>query len=191
MDTQFTEEELENEEWKIYPIDDRYEFSNLGRIRHTKRPDKIFLGDIPKTGYRRWRFGKGGKYIPLHRIVASLFHENYKSNWDVHHKDGNKLNNKVSNLEPIDHIEHSIKHSPKGENSPSFKSPLGVFKLNGELIAITKGQRELLNLGFDKSIPYAIANKKPKRKTNKGYTFRWLKQENQFTIGNIYNLEEL
>jgi hypothetical protein len=67
---------------------------------------------------------------------------------------------------------------------------LGIFKLNGELVAITKGQKELLNLGFDKSIPYAIANKKPKRKTNKDHTFRWL-NDNNYQIGNIYNLEEL
>jgi len=191
MNTHFTEEELKNEEWKIHTTDNRYEFSNLGRVRHTKRPDRIFLGDIANTGYRRWRFGKNGKYVSVHRIIASLFHENHNPDWDVHHKDGNKLNNKSCNLESIDHVEHAVKHTPNGENSPSFKSPMGIFKPNGELVKITKGQRELLNMGFTRSIPYEIANRKRNRKTNKGYTFRWLNQENEFIIGNVYNLEEL
>lgn len=191
MNQEFTENELKEEIWKSLENDNRYEFSNLGRIRHTKRPERIFLGDIPKTGYRRWRFGKNGKYIPVHRIIASLFHKEYIPTWDVHHKDGNKLNNRISNLQPICHVQHAIDHASRGENHVKFKSPIGIFKLNGELSMISRGQNELINLGFNKSIPYAIANKKPERKTHKGFTFRWLNNVENYQIGNIYNLEEL
>jgi hypothetical protein len=188
----FTEQEINLEEWKQHPIYPNYEFSNLGRVRHILRPHRIFLGDVyKKSGYRRWRFGKGGKYIFMHRIISSIFDKkNFREDWDVHHKDGNKSNNRITNLEPIHHQEHSIQHTPKGSDHHNYKGPLGCFKLNGELFMIFDGERSIVNSGFNKSIPYAIANNRPKRKTHKGYTFRWLKENINYEVGKIYNLDE-
>jgi ribonucleotide reductase alpha subunit len=49
----------------------------------------------------------GNKYHNEHRFLASkFFHVSNKD--DVHHKDGNALNNVLSNLEVIEHGQHSI-----------------------------------------------------------------------------------
>lgn len=47
----------------------------------------------------------GGKYIPEHRLVASTFYD--IKGKDVHHKDGDTLNNAIDNLEVLEHGEHS------------------------------------------------------------------------------------
>ena len=47
----------------------------------------------------------GSKYVSEHRLVASAYYD--INNKDVHHKDGDTLNNTISNLEVLDHSEHS------------------------------------------------------------------------------------
>ena len=39
------------------------------------------------------------KYIRIHRLVAELFLDNQNNYTQINHKDGNKLNNSVNNLE--------------------------------------------------------------------------------------------
>ena len=47
----------------------------------------------------------GGKYVPEHRLIASAFYD--IEGKDVHHIDGNTLNNRIDNLEVLGHGEHS------------------------------------------------------------------------------------
>ena len=80
---------------------DAYEVSNTGKITRIK-DNKYLKGNNPKNekGYVRMSLlninGKTKKY-PLHRIVAFTFIGN--SELEVNHKNGNKLNNDVENLE--------------------------------------------------------------------------------------------
>jgi ribonucleotide reductase alpha subunit len=48
----------------------------------------------------------GGKYIPEHRFVMGHFQDIL--NKDVHHIDGDTLNNSISNLSVLAHAEHSV-----------------------------------------------------------------------------------
>lgn len=50
------------------------------------------------------------KYLLVHRIVAKLFIENTNNAKTVNHKDGNKLNNSVSNLEWVT-CQENLKHA--------------------------------------------------------------------------------
>lgn len=69
-------------------------------------------GGIKKAGYREvvltWRGKK--HYLLVHRIVAEAFIPNPENKRTVNHKDGNKLNNKVSNLEWNTDVEN-LKHA--------------------------------------------------------------------------------
>jgi hypothetical protein len=61
----------------------------------------------------------GGKrgLVYMHRHIASVKLGRWvRSDEDVHHLDGNKLNNKPDNLEVISHSEHSHEHN--GINPP-------------------------------------------------------------------------
>lgn len=64
-------------------------------------------GYVDEKGYRRFKIK--GKTVKEHRLVWEQNFGKIPFNYDIHHKDGNKLNNHISNLELIHHNEHSSK----------------------------------------------------------------------------------
>ena len=102
------------EQWKsIEGTDGKYEVSNLGRVRtNGKRPGLLTLTK-QKSGYRyamiKLSNGKQ-KNCRVHRLVAEHFLPNPDNMKEVNHKDGNKDNNHVSNLEWCTRS-HNVKHS--------------------------------------------------------------------------------
>lgn len=90
------------EEWKdIIGYEGIYKISNLGkiiRIKGTKiRPMKIWNNGR----YMEVRLSKEGKatHFTLHRLLAIHFIPNPNNLPSVNHKDENKLNNSINNLE--------------------------------------------------------------------------------------------
>lgn len=87
-------------------------------------PEKITPGSLSKNGYLVCKFSDKLHYV--HRIVAECFIENPLNLKDVNHKDGNKQNNAVSNLEWCTR-KHNINHafetglSHKGEKNHASK----------------------------------------------------------------------
>ena len=91
--------------WKpIKNYEGLYEISNIGRIKTLK----FSGGDKPKImspydvhGYKRIRIFKNKKQrsTSIHRLVAEAFLPNPLNKPFVNHKDGNKSNNVVTNLE--------------------------------------------------------------------------------------------
>lgn len=95
------------EKWKfIEGYEDRYLISDKGRIKslvnnNGKRRELIRIPRKGKNGYlylNLWKDGKC-KSKKIHRLVAEHFIKNPNNKPQVNHIDGNKLNNKVSNLE--------------------------------------------------------------------------------------------
>ena len=106
---------MENEVWKdIVGYEGLYQVSNLGRVKSLKR--KVYAG----RNRMRWQHERimsnnrtnGNGYIIVslnkesksetkyvHRLVAESFIENPNNYKYINHKDENKSNNKVSNLE--------------------------------------------------------------------------------------------
>lgn len=94
--------------WKpIKEYEDLYEVSNKGRIRSFwRRLPKILNPPMYSTGYKILTLCKKGEIhsrSPIHRLVATAFLKNPKNYPIIHHKDGNKLNNNVFNLEWCTH----------------------------------------------------------------------------------------
>lgn len=72
-------------------------------------PERVINGNISNFGYVRVKLTRNNKSktVMLHRIVADAFLHNNENKRCVNHKDGNKLNNNVSNLEWVTHSENS------------------------------------------------------------------------------------
>ncbi|MEY3415054.1 MAG: hypothetical protein RLZZ418_282 [Pseudomonadota bacterium] len=102
-------EELQNEKWKfIKEYDDRYEISNLGRIRswythkNTKRSEPIIKkATIGNAGYKIIGLSKNSKTsaFQISRLLMKTFDplENM-DDLEVRHLDSNSLNDRLSNL---------------------------------------------------------------------------------------------
>jgi len=91
------------------PEHPNYKASTDGKIWDTEfAADGRWLNTcIINTGYLKVRIDKVNKLI--HRLVAQTFIPNPNNKSIVHHKDGNKLNNYVDNLEWVTQSEN-IKH---------------------------------------------------------------------------------
>ena len=77
----------------------QYEINTEGQIRNSNK--HILSQSISNNGYYRVHLCKDGKakWYAVHKLVAQTFIPNPLHLPEVNHKDENKLNNKVSNLE--------------------------------------------------------------------------------------------
>jgi hypothetical protein len=90
------------EVWKTIPDYQDYEGSNFGNVRSTKRGKVRQLNPWKhKKGYMSVDLNDGArrKTVMVHRVIAELFIENPHKCPQVNHKDGDKTNNCVVNLE--------------------------------------------------------------------------------------------
>lgn len=65
---------------------------------------------ITKKGYKRSTKRIDGKFKFEHVIVWEAHNGQISEGMQVHHKDGNKLNNDISNLELLTPLEHKRYH---------------------------------------------------------------------------------
>lgn len=131
-------DEFSEEQWRFVTLDgvkDMYEVSNQGRIRNAYnkkilKPYPINSGYLVirlYTGQRRYNYNTGEynsiyKSILVHRLVMLMFEPiDNEHEMTVNHKDGNKFNNKIENLEWVtqaENNEHGIKlHKKYGSNN--------------------------------------------------------------------------
>ena len=83
------------------------------------------------TGYYRITSSKEGNlFKSLHRLIYEEYYGAIPKGYVIHHKDGNKTNNNITNLELLTHTQHASLHNKK-ENNASWKSYARIIK-NGK-----------------------------------------------------------
>lgn len=90
--------------------------SNGFVISHKKQNKKILKGYKNTKGYLLVDLNKNKRAVKIHRLVALAFINNEHNKPQVNHKDGNKLNNHIDNLEWVTNSEnqkHAIKNGLK------------------------------------------------------------------------------
>ena len=129
----------DNEIWMpIIGFENYYQISNLGNLKSLARKcgsgyigvnykynmDRIIKPNITNKYYSAILYAKGkNKPTLIHRLVLQTFNPTKRKNMQVNHKDGNRLNNHINNLEwvtPKENINHAFRTGlcdhRKGEN---------------------------------------------------------------------------
>lgn len=88
-----------NEKFVLLPFDDKYAVSEKGNVINVRSGRTLHT--VMQNGYVRVQLSINGvrRNYPVHRLVARAFIPNPENKPYVNHKDGNKQNNCVENLE--------------------------------------------------------------------------------------------
>ena len=171
-----------------------YSISNTGKIKN-KETGLILKTRINKYGYEDLNIGsrKNSFRGTVHRMVFRAFNPDINiTDYDIHHIDGNKLNNHLSNLQIIKKNAHRSQHAigRVGTLSPNFKGAVGAFDKNTcELKYILYGRKDIEKHGFTHTaVSFVISGK---YNSHKGHIFKRFVGITALKIGKIYNLDNL
>lgn len=131
------------EEWKdIIGYEELYQVSNLGNVRKIDRWVRIGRKDTYVSkgcvlkgytdNYRRVALSKDGikKTFYVHRLVALAFIPNPQNKPQVNHIDGDKTNNKASNLEWVTNQENMF-HEKVNNLNKNTRVVIAQYDLDG------------------------------------------------------------
>lgn len=106
----FTTDDLEGEEWRDYPNygNGDYQISTFARIKSLKNGRVRIMKPFFTREYMQIELYQDskGKTFHVHRLVAETFIPNPDNLPEVNHRDGQKYNNHVSNLEWVTHAQN-------------------------------------------------------------------------------------
>ena len=167
-------------------IYDNYKVSNLGRLidlnyRGTGK-NKLMKPSKNSRGYLHVHLSKNGKrkMFKVHRLVAETFISNPDNLPEVNHKDEDKTNNSVENLEYCTHeyncnygtrIERIVKKQTNGKRSKIVLQ----FTLSGEFICEWPSTMECERNGFNHgNVAACCRGEKPQYK---GFLWQYKKEK--------------
>lgn len=170
---EYYDKDLENEQWKVIPHYS-YSISSCGRVRNDKT--LLLLKPSLTCGYYKVRLSKEGKVIDqaIHNLVYCTFYNTIIPNgYVINHKDGNKLNNNLENLELVtlsDNVKKALYETKTNSNHKEVKQ----FDLNHNYIATYPSTREAAKiLKLDASTISKVC--RGKNKTHGGFIFEYSK----------------
>lgn len=128
--------------WKPIEGYEQYLISTKGRIFSIKS-SIILKQQLDKDGYNI--ICLKGKTMKVHRLVGKAFISNFKNLPQINHKDGNKTNNKIENLEWCD-ASYNMQHSFNVLNRVVWsKGKRMSQEFKDKLSNLFKGKRSLSN----------------------------------------------
>ena len=152
-----------------------YEVSDKGRVRSIKFGKERILKPLRNTcGYLQvqlWKNGEQKMYL-VHRLVAQTFTPNPDNLTEVNHKDEDKDNNSVQNLEWCDR-KYNINYGNRNQMvSIKLSKPILQYTKSGEFVREWKSTHDVeRNLGyFHNFISYCCNGK---LKSAYGYVWKY------------------
>jgi hypothetical protein len=99
--------DLSQEEWKTFR-DTIYMVSNLGRVKNVKT-NKLLKGKITSSGYREYclTFNNKKQSFRGHKLTWEVWNGSEQN--IINHINGNKLDNRITNLENVTNKENTLK----------------------------------------------------------------------------------
>lgn len=165
-----------NEDGKVIKLKT---IDSMGRITNEYEPKLHDNGN----GYQYISVNYGGKMFnfAIHRLVAQLFVDGKSDeNTEVHHIDGNKLNNNYKNLRWVSKKEHNARGVDAVERSieTKIKKYGKPFKLEkqGSSLSFNSVKQAADYLGVSRTAVRLVL--KGTNKTVKGYTGNYLEENN-------------
>ncbi len=123
--------------WKHIPSYELYEASDSGQIRNA-RNQRVLHPYLSNNGYMTIKLNSYSKVILVHRAIITAFLPNPLNKPYCNHKDGNKLNNNLENLEWCTGKENRI-HAIKTGLIKTTKGIRSHSKLDeGQVLTIRK-----------------------------------------------------
>lgn len=170
------------EEWKDIPgYEKEYQVSNYGKILSKKRKgakEKILKGEIDEDGYIRVALTKNGKTrkFKAHRLVLMAFDNTDNFNLQVNHKDGNKKNNYIENLEWCTPSYNTIHSYINNLNQTNGFKTIVKNKATGKETEYRSMRDASLNIGYNKGYIFRKINNNVYE--NKKYEWRIYETKN-------------
>ena len=132
----------EKEVWKdIDGYEGLYQISNFGNVKRLKT-GKLKKPEITNKGYYMVDLYKNNvrKKFTIHRLIAKAFIDNPRNKKIVNHKDGNKLNNDISNLEWSSYSQNNLHAYRTGlkkvTDKQKFESPESIKRRSKPVICL-------------------------------------------------------
>lgn len=157
--------------WKdVKGLENNYKISNTGLL-YSKKFKRILKTSKDGNGYLSFHSitNYGEHILRIHRLVATHFLEYIEGKNYVNHKDGNKINNNVDNLEwctPSENTKHSLKTKLSKIEKPVYQLKDG--KIINEFVSIREAARRT---GIDNR--RICHNLKKHIKQTDGYTWEY------------------
>ena len=152
-----------------------YQISNKGRVKSLYKGSERILKPLDNgRGYLRAHLTKENtsKHIRIHRLVAQAFIPNPHNLPEINHKDENKKNNCVENLEWCDR-RYNVNYGTRNER---VSRKIFQYSKSGEFIREWKSAEEVKRvLGIDNS--HIIACCKGKLKSAGGFVWRYKEKD--------------
>lgn len=114
---------------------DGYLISNLGRV-YTEKRKRLKSIHLDRYGYPIVVLSINNKPVTkkVHRLVAEAFIPNTENKPHINHKDENKLNNNVNNLEWVTPLENNLYGTRRERVAQKERKPIKQYSLTGEFI---------------------------------------------------------